>query len=50
MMVLRTLFQQLGLIMGKSMNLFGYHVSFMNIFAFGVIVGVSALFIRNLLS
>jgi len=48
--VLSKLFQVLGYIINYNMNIFGYSISFMNIFAFVIIVGVSALFIRNLLS
>lgn len=50
MSVLSTLFSVIGQIINKSMNIFGYRISFMNIFAFVIVISVSALFIRNLLS
>lgn len=48
--VISTLYHVIGQIINMKMNLFGYNVSFMNIFAFGLITAICAIFIRNLLS
>lgn len=48
--VISTLYRVINQIINMKMNLFGYHISFMNIFAFGVITAICAVFIRNLLS
>lgn len=50
MTVISTLYRVINQIINMKMNLFGYHISFMNIFAFGVIATICAIFIRNLLS
>ena len=50
MKVISTLYYVINQIINMKMNLFGYHISFMNIFAFGMITAICAIFIRNLLS
>lgn len=43
------LYDVIGQILNMKMNIYGYHISFMNIFAFIIISGVSALFLKRLL-
>lgn len=50
MTVIKTLYSVINQIMNMKMDLFGYDISFMNMFAFAMITGVCAIFIRNLLS
>lgn len=50
MTVVKAIFDSVATIMGTKMNLFGYNVSFTNIFAFVMIVAVVAIFLRNLLN
>lgn len=50
MSVIRNLYSAVSTIMNMKMNLFGFHISFMNIFVFSMIVCICAIFIRNLLS
>lgn len=50
MSVIKDLYSVISQIMNMKMNLFGYHISFVHIFAFGMITSICAIFIRNLLS
>ena len=44
------LYDVIGKIITTKMNIYGYNISFMNIFAFCFITGVCAIFIKRLLS
>ena len=50
MNTLRLLFLFVNKVMNTPLNLFGYHISFANILAFGVVISVCFIFIKRLIS